>query len=93
MSWDSGRTVAYLGGSAVSLSGMAEKAKAAPPVQTVTEQSISLLQFPISIAQVNVTVGDIATLVGAGVVVVRLVWDIYKEAAKRKIASKDNDSL
>lgn len=86
MSWDSGRAVAYLGGGAVSLSGVAGKAKAAaqPVNEHVSEQGITLLQFPVSIAQVDVTVGDMTTLLGAAVVVVRLAWDIYKEVKKLK---------
>lgn len=90
MSWDSGRAVAYLGGSAVSLSGVADKAKAATqPVKDAADQTISLLQFPVSLAQVDVTVGDMTTLLGAVVVVVRLAWDIYKEVKKLKSAAVD----
>jgi hypothetical protein len=89
MTIDSGRAVAYLGGSAVSVSGVAGKASATTePVAEAAEKSISLLQFPIAISDVTVTVGDMTTLVGAGVVVVRLVWDIYRERKNRRVAGE-----
>lgn len=80
MAWDYGRIGTYLGGGAVGVKGIAEKADLAEHVDEHSEHKINLLQFPVSIADVDVTMSDVITIVGTLVVVVRLVWDIYRES-------------
>lgn len=81
MSLDKGQVVVYGGGVGVSGSAYSQSAKVP---QELTE-SISLLQMPVTISSVDVTLGDIVTLGGFAIIVARFVWDVRRSRrAKRE---------
>lgn len=79
--WDTGRVVAYVGGTGVSVSSVAEKARAA---STDMVDTVNLLQFPIQLPHIQFTVADITTVGGFVIVAARFGWDVWKDIRSKR---------
>ncbi|MCF1458016.1 MAG: hypothetical protein LPH21_10840 [Shewanella sp.] len=79
-----GRLTAYLGGGAVGISAQAQKAAA----QTA-ENTVTLLQYPIPVPNLEITVGDITTVGGFLIVAARFVVDMRKDREQRRDKEQD----
>ncbi|MGL4869902.1 MAG: hypothetical protein ACRC48_06780 [Aeromonas veronii] len=74
-----GRLIAYGFGTAIGLVSISSKAEVNP---AKAPEVISLLQLPLPIPHVEITLADITTLLGAFAIVVRLRWD-YNDRKRR----------
>ncbi len=97
MGLDVGRVTAYFGGSGVSLISLSVKAEAsAASIPLITgaipsPKSLSLLQVPIPLPLVEVTLGDVTALGGFLVVVGRFAWDVYRDRREQRRLNKWSD--
>lgn len=83
--WDTGRVVAYVGGTGVGLSSLSEKVQAAT---SGVAEPVSLLQYPVQLPHIQITVADITTVGGFLVVLARFGWDIWKDIRNKRQKSK-----
>ncbi|WP_163219911.1 hypothetical protein [Citrobacter freundii] len=83
--WDTGRVIAYVGGTGVGLSSLSEKVQAATSDVAGT---VSLLQYPVQLPHIQITVADITTVGGFLVVLARFGWDIWKDIRNKRQKSK-----
>jgi hypothetical protein len=76
------RWTVYATSAGVSIKGVAEKGSESMARQT--EATVSLLQFPVALAQIEITVSDVTTVVAFGFLCWRFYWDAKdRRAAKR----------
>ena len=80
--WDTGRLVAYFGGSAVGVSSATQKVKATGLADT--PETVTLLNYPIPLPHIEITVADITTVGGFLIVIARFVWDIRRDGRESK---------
>ena len=77
MSLDVGPAITYVGGFSAAVGGQAVQAR---PV--ISPETINLLAVPLPIPHIEVTLGDVLTIVALGVTIARFRWDVKKEKRK-----------
>lgn len=87
--WDSGRLIAYLGGSSVGVGSVAQKAQAADI--TKAADTISLLNYPLPIPHIDITLADVTTIGGFLIVLSRFVWDIRRSRRVQQQQEQNNE--
>ena len=87
--WDSGRIMAYFGGSGVGLGSAAQKTQAAN--LTNPQDTVSLLNYPIPLPQIEITLADIITVGGFLVVLSRFIWDIRRDRRDQQLQEQKSE--
>ncbi|MGL4755202.1 MAG: hypothetical protein ACRCXB_22820 [Aeromonadaceae bacterium] len=74
MSLEVGPAITYVGGVSAAVGGQAAQAK---PV--ISPETINLLATPLPIPSIEVTLGDVLTIVALCVTIARFRWDVKRE--------------
>lgn len=88
--WDTGRLVAYFGGSAVGVSSATQKVKASELTEADT---VTLLNYPIPLPHIEITVADITTVGGFLIVLARFVLDVSRERRAKRQRERENERV
>lgn len=89
--WDTGRLVAYFGGSAVGVSSATQKVKASG--LTEAPDTVTLLNYPIPLPHIEITVADITTVGGFLIVLARFVLDVSRERRAKRQRERENERV
>lgn len=77
MSFDTGPVVTYLGGASAAVGAQYVQAQAVP-----SPEVIPLMSVPLPVPVVEVTIGDVISILSFGAMLWRLRWEVKKERKK-----------